>query len=97
MILLYATIDGLADVLQYGNACTHNGAAVTTASHPGAGLALTRDALSTNTGDNATDFFAAPPTPGLRAAPVPVSEPNVFGLILVAAWATLRRRPGRAD
>ena len=64
---------------------------------PAAGLALTRDALSTNTRDNATDFFAAPPTPGLRAAPVPVSEPNVFGLILVAAWATLRRRPGRAD
>ena len=97
-VLLYDAFGGLADALQYGNAGTHNNReAGTPASDPGAGLALTRDALSTNTGDNATDFFAATPTPGLRAAPVPVSEPNVFALILVAAWATLRRRPGRAD
>ena len=92
-VLLYDAFGGLADALQYGSAGTHNRGAGAPAPDPPAGLGLTRDALSADTGDNATDFFASPKTPGIRAAPVPVSEPNVFGLILLAAWALLRR-PG---
>ena len=94
-VLLYDAFGGLVDALQYGSAGMHNRGAGAPAPDSPAGLGLTRDALSTDTGDNATDFFASPPTPGFRAAPVPVSEPSVFGLILVAAWAALRRRrPG---
>jgi len=95
-VLLYDPFGGLADALQYGSAGTHNSGAGAPAPDPPAGLGLTRDALSTDTGDNARDFFASPPTPGFRAAPVPVSEPNVFGLVLLAASALLRR-PGRAE
>ena len=98
-VLLYDAFGGLADALQYGHAGTHNRSAGAPAADPPAGLGLTRDALSTDTGDNATDFFALPPTPGFRAAPTPVSEPNVFGLVLLAAWATARRRrrPGSVE
>ena len=92
-VLLYDPFGVLVDALQYGSAGTHNSGAGAPVPDPPAGLGLTRDALSTDTGDNATDFFASLPTPGFRATPVPVSEPNTFGLVLLAAWA-LVRRPG---
>ena len=55
------------------------------------GLSLSRNAQSTDTNDNATDFGAATPTPG-RVGATAIPEPPTGALILLGLAAVLRRR-----
>ena len=99
----------IVDALQYGVSSLLAAGEGNPADDVGAGISLSRDALATDTGDNAADFLAGAPTPGAGLsppAPVPavppavgVAEPQVLGLLIagtaMAGFARRRRRGWR--
>lgn len=97
--LLDAT-GAVADALQYGNARSNNAGEGAPAVDVTAGMALARDALLADTGDNAADFGATAPVPraGLSTPPL-VQAPEPAWLWLAALptlWWMRRRRPAMA-
>lgn len=76
----------LVDALQYGDAGAFNSGEGLNAEDVTAGFSLTRDILGSDTGNNATDFTMAEPSPGVgpvlanvHAQKVP--EPNIISLL----------------
>jgi hypothetical protein len=82
-IQIWDALGAVVDALQYGDAGSLRLGEGSYAPDPQAGFSLTRDLLSTDTGDNRADFQAATPTPGTGRAVATVSEPSVF-LVLLA-------------
>jgi hypothetical protein len=56
------------------------------------GFSLTRDLLSSDTGDNRTDFQVSTPTPGTGRALATVAEPPAFFVLLVGLLGLLPYR-----
>lgn len=95
-IQIWNALGAVVDALQYGDAgALHLGEGLF-APDPPMGFSLTRDLLSSDTGNNRTDFQVSTPTPGTGRAfpsepvPVPVPEPAtalflVLGLLGVKA------------
>ena len=84
---------GIVDAIQYGDAGVNNAGFGSPALDPPAGSSLSRNLFGTDTGDNASDFIAATPSPGTGPPPTtpqPVPEPSTLlmltcGLLSLAA------------
>ena len=77
---------GIIDGVQYGDAGVNNAGFGSPAPDPPAGSSLSRDLFGTNTGDNASDFIAGMPSPGVGPTPItpepqPVPEPSTLLLL----------------
>ena len=82
-IQIWDPLGAVVDALQYGDAGSFRLGEGLYAPDPQAGFSLTRDLLSTDTGDNRVDFRVATPTPGTGLALATVPEPPAF-LVLAA-------------
>jgi hypothetical protein len=92
-VQLWDPLGAVADALQYGEAPGFAAGEGLPAPDVLAGFSLSRDATSTDTGDNLADFAVGAPTPGLAGKPVP--EPPA-SLVLAAGLLfalTRRERP----
>ena len=81
----------IIDALQYGDAGEGNAGEGRPAPDIEPGFSLSRDPLSTDTDDNATDFRAATPTPG-RVEVVTIPEPPSLALVFLGLAAVLHRK-----
>jgi len=96
-IQIWDALGAVVDALQYGDAGSLRLGEGLFAPDPPTGFSLTRDLLSTDIGDNRTDFQVSTPTPGTGRALASVPEPPAF-LVLVAGLLGLisfRRSPSR--
>jgi hypothetical protein len=96
-IQIWDALGAVVDALQYGDAGSLRLGEGLFAPDPQMGFSLTRDPLSSDTGDNRTDFQVSTPTPGTGRALVSVPEPPAF-LVLVAGLLGLipfSRAPSR--
>jgi len=74
----------IVDAIQYGDAGVNNAGFGSPALDPTAGASLSRDLFGTNTGDNALDFTAGVPSPGVGPAPItPTTVPEPSTLLLL--------------
>jgi hypothetical protein len=87
-IQIWDALGAVVDALQYGDAGSFHPGEGLYAPDPQAGFSLTRDLLSTDTGDNRADFQVATPTPGTGLALATVPEPPAF-LVLAAGFLGL--------
>ena len=101
-IQIWDALGAVVDALQYGDAGALYLGEGLFAPDPQAGFSLTRDLLSSDTGDNRTDFQVSTPTPGTGRAPASVAEPPAFLVLVVgllglipisgAPWGRLAER-----
>jgi hypothetical protein len=95
-IQLWNVLGAVVDALQYGNAGNRFLGEGRFAPDPPMGLSLTRDLLSSDTGDNLTDFQVSPPTPGTgRALSTTVPEPASSLLLFLGLLAAMGAPPSR--
>jgi hypothetical protein len=91
-IQIWDALGAVVDALQYGDAgALHLGEGLF-APDPPMGFSLTRDLLSSDTGDNRTDFQVSTPTPGTGRALATVAEPPAFFVLLVGLLGLLPYR-----
>jgi hypothetical protein len=81
-IQIWDALGVVVDALQYGDAGSHHLGEGLFAPDPPMGFSLTRDLLSSDTGDNQTDFQVSTPTPGTGRVVASVPEPEI-SLVLV--------------
>ncbi len=95
-IQIWDALGAVVDALQYGDAGSLRLGEGRFAPDPPAGFSLTRDLLSTDTGDNRADFQVSTPTPGAGRILASVPEPPAF-LVLAAGFLglILGRAPSR--
>ena len=82
--------NALIDALRYGEFGVDGYGEGSPAIGAAEGFSLSRDEMGTDTNDNALDFRAVLPTPGLGPDPVP--EPVFTALCLVGLMCLMRRR-----
>jgi hypothetical protein len=87
-IQIWDALGAVVDALQYGDAGSFRLGEGPYAPDPQAGFSLTRDVMSTDTGDNHVDFQVATPTPGTGRDIAAVAEPPAF-LVLAAGFLGL--------
>ncbi|HEY7698347.1 MAG TPA: hypothetical protein VIE88_08015 [Vicinamibacteria bacterium] len=90
-VQLWDSLGAVVDALQYGDAGPRRLGEGRFAPDPPMGLSLTRDLLSSDTGDNQTDFLVSTPTPGTGRALSSVPEPAA-SLVLVLGLLGIRAR-----
>jgi len=89
-VQIWDSLGAVVDALQYGDAGSRHLGEGLFAPDPPVGFSLTRDLLSSDTGDNRSDFQVSTPTPGTGRALSSVPEPAtslvlVLGLLGVKA------------
>lgn len=90
-VQLWWASEVIMDAVQYGDAGEANAGEGNPAEDV-VGLSLTRDEAGTDTDDNAVDFRAASPTPGVAGARPMPSPPLISLVFLGTAFLLARRR-----